>query len=163
MPETPTARPISEERLAEIKAMKFTTGIYLACGYFETGTERELFRLAATSGRSPDAVTDIAFVDCETTHLDAGIGEAWEVAVILREQDGGQFTDTGYARQFAVDRTTADPEALRISCHDAHDYEEQGEPGLYCLGLAEGESPVAPSPTELSAGGPPEHNLEQPS
>jgi len=59
-------------------------------------------------------VTNIAFVDCETTHLDAEIGEAWEVAVILREQDGGRTTDTEYVWQFAVDRTNADPEALRI-------------------------------------------------
>ena len=57
---------------------------------------------------------NIAFVDCETTHLDAEIGEAWEVAVILREQDGNRFTDTEYCWQFAVDRAAADSEALRI-------------------------------------------------
>ncbi|MFF5984387.1 hypothetical protein ACFY78_36650 [Streptomyces olindensis] len=59
-------------------------------------------------------MTNIAFVDCETTHLDAEIGEAWEVAVILREQDGDETTDTEYCWQFAVDLETADPEALRI-------------------------------------------------
>ncbi|MGW4729241.1 hypothetical protein ACWEQC_08665 [Streptomyces shenzhenensis] len=83
---------------------------------------------------TPTARPISELVDCGTTHLDAEIGEAWEVAVVLREQDGGRFTDTEPARQFAVGRTTADPETLRISCHD-----------------------------ELSAGGPPEHNLEQPS
>ncbi|MDT0567883.1 hypothetical protein RM704_10445 [Streptomyces sp. DSM 3412] len=57
---------------------------------------------------------NIAFVDCETTHLDAEIGEAWEVAVILRRQDGTHTIDTEYVWQFAIDRTVADPEALRI-------------------------------------------------
>ncbi|WP_432041449.1 3'-5' exonuclease [Streptomyces cadmiisoli] len=57
----------------------------------------------------------IAFVDTETTHLDAEIGEAWEVAVILREfEDNGEHTDTEYVWQFSVDLTRADPEALRI-------------------------------------------------
>ncbi|WP_328425967.1 3'-5' exonuclease [Streptomyces sp. NBC_00443] len=66
-------------------------------------------------------MTNIAFVDCETTHLDAEVGEAWEVAVILREPDGSRFTDTEYVWQFAVDRTTADPEALRIGrFHERH-------------------------------------------
>ncbi|MCX4575648.1 hypothetical protein OHB41_21130 [Streptomyces sp. NBC_01571] len=55
----------------------------------------------------------IAFVDCETTHLSAEIGEAWEVAVILRE-NGDPATDTEYVWQFAIDLTAADPEALRI-------------------------------------------------
>jgi hypothetical protein len=62
----------------------------------------------------PETNYPIAFVDTETTHLDAEIGEAWEVAVILREQDGGQTTDTEYVWQFAPDLSTADPEALRI-------------------------------------------------
>ncbi|WP_445524767.1 3'-5' exonuclease [Streptomyces cyslabdanicus] len=60
-------------------------------------------------------MTAIAFVDCETTHLDAEIGEAWEVAVILRTQeDGEQPIDTEYLWQFAIDQAAADPEALRI-------------------------------------------------
>ncbi|MFI0530285.1 hypothetical protein ACH3XX_09575 [Streptomyces scabiei] len=59
-------------------------------------------------------MTNIAFVDCETTHLDAEIGEAWEVAVILREQDGDQTTDTEYAWQIRPNLAKADPEALRI-------------------------------------------------
>lgn len=59
-------------------------------------------------------MTNIAFVDTETTHLDAEIGEAWEVAVILREQDGDEITDTEYVWQFSVDLAHADPEALRI-------------------------------------------------
>lgn len=56
----------------------------------------------------------IAFVDTETTHLDAEIGEAWEVAVILRERDGDATTDTEYVWQVSPDLTVADPEALRI-------------------------------------------------
>ncbi|MGW0869918.1 3'-5' exonuclease [Streptomyces sp. NPDC002740] len=56
----------------------------------------------------------IAFVDCETTHLDAEIGDAWEVAVILRAEKDGRLTDTEHVWQFAIDRTAADPEALRI-------------------------------------------------
>ncbi|MFI2033699.1 hypothetical protein ACH470_03205 [Streptomyces bottropensis] len=59
-------------------------------------------------------MTSIAFVDCETTHLDAEIGEAWEVAVILREQDGDQTTDTEYVWEFSINPETVDPEALRI-------------------------------------------------
>lgn len=58
----------------------------------------------------------IAFVDCETTHLDAEIGEAWEVAVILREFEDGQHTDTEYVWEFSIDPDAGmfDPEALRI-------------------------------------------------
>ncbi|MFJ5638686.1 hypothetical protein [Streptomyces sp. NPDC093223] len=55
----------------------------------------------------------IAFVDVETTHLSAEIGEAWEVAVILRE-DGDPSTDTEYLWQFSIDLETADPEALAV-------------------------------------------------
>ncbi|MEU0332193.1 hypothetical protein [Streptomyces sp. NPDC006193] len=61
-----------------------------------------------------DRRTNIAFIDCETTHLDAAIGEAWEVAVILRRHDNGRTTDTEYVWQFAIDEAAADPEALRI-------------------------------------------------
>lgn len=59
-------------------------------------------------------MTPIAFADCETTHLDAEIGDAWEVAVILREFDDNQPTDTEYAWQIRPNLTTADPEALKI-------------------------------------------------
>ncbi|MBK3631595.1 hypothetical protein JHN52_01190 [Streptomyces sp. MBT97] len=66
-------------------------------------------------------MTNIAFVDCETTHLDAEIGEAWEVAVILRAEKDGRLTDTEHVWQFAINRTTADPEALRIGrFHERH-------------------------------------------
>ncbi|MBE4783942.1 hypothetical protein [Streptomyces caniscabiei] len=65
----------------------------------------------------PDAYP-IAFVDCETTHLDASIGEAWEVAVILREQHGEQTTDTEYAWQIRPNLAKADPEALRIGRYE---------------------------------------------
>ncbi|WP_445524766.1 hypothetical protein [Streptomyces cyslabdanicus] len=51
MPDAPEieARAIQPQRLAEIRALKFTTGLNPACGVFATGTERELYRLAATS------------------------------------------------------------------------------------------------------------------
>jgi DNA polymerase III epsilon subunit-like protein len=54
----------------------------------------------------------LAFIDTETTHLDATQGEIWEVAVILRDEDG---VDTEYVWQIrpAVPER-ADPEALRI-------------------------------------------------
>ncbi|MEU6222268.1 hypothetical protein [Streptomyces sp. NPDC047042] len=62
----------------------------------------------------------IAFVDCETTHLSADIGEAWEVAVILRE-DNDPSTDTEYLWEFSIDPETVDTEALRIGrWHDRH-------------------------------------------
>ncbi|MFF4552773.1 hypothetical protein [Streptomyces sp. NPDC001422] len=56
----------------------------------------------------------IAFVDTETTHLDAEIGDAWEVAIILREFEDQESTDTEYVWQFTPDLTVADPESLRI-------------------------------------------------
>ncbi|MFD3835344.1 hypothetical protein ACFWWC_03680 [Streptomyces sp. NPDC058642] len=56
----------------------------------------------------------IAFVDVETTHLDASIGVAWEVAVILREFEDGQHTDTEYVWQIRPNLTNADPEALKV-------------------------------------------------
>ncbi len=58
----------------------------------------------------------IAFVDTETTHLNAEIGDAWEVAVILRESDAAHSpaTDTEYVWQIRPDLTVADPESLKI-------------------------------------------------
>ena len=58
----------------------------------------------------------LAFIDCETSHLDAEIGEAWEVAVILRESDAvhSPDTDTEYVWQVRPDLTVADPESLKI-------------------------------------------------
>ncbi|MGW2520520.1 3'-5' exonuclease [Streptomyces sp. NPDC001617] len=56
----------------------------------------------------------LAFIDCETTRLDAEIGEAWEVAVILREFEDGEHTDTEYVWEFSITPETADPESLRI-------------------------------------------------
>ena len=38
---------MTEARLAEIKAMKFTTGLNAAVGHFDTEVERELYELAA--------------------------------------------------------------------------------------------------------------------
>lgn len=60
--------------------------------------------------------TPLAFVDTETTHLDAEIGEAWEVAVILRENDAeyAHVTDIEYVWQVRPDLSKADPESLKI-------------------------------------------------
>lgn len=59
-------------------------------------------------------MSPIAFVDTETTHLDADLGEVWEVAVILRELDGTEPTDTEYVWQIRPTFVNADPESLRI-------------------------------------------------
>lgn len=56
--------------------------------------------------------TPIVFVDCETTHLSPKHGDAWEVAVIRRREDG---VDSEYLWQIRPDLAAADPEALRIS------------------------------------------------
>ena len=56
-------------------------------------------------------MTIIAFVDCETTHLDPRHGDAWEIAVIRRREDG---VDCEYVWQVRPDLTAADPEALKI-------------------------------------------------
>jgi hypothetical protein len=57
-------------------------------------------------------VSALAFVDCETTHLSAEIGEVWEVAVILRDKDG----ENEHVWQFAPRTLDAEihGEALRI-------------------------------------------------
>lgn len=55
--------------------------------------------------------TPLAFVDTETTHLDPRHGDAWEIAVIRRREDG---VDTEYLWQVRPDLTTADPESLSI-------------------------------------------------
>jgi hypothetical protein len=75
-------------------------------------------------------MTAIAFVDTETTHLDAEIGEAWEVAVILREYDGTESTDTEYVWEFSIDPATADPEALRIGRFHERRHLATGSPQL---------------------------------
>ncbi|MGW2740546.1 3'-5' exonuclease [Streptomyces sp. NPDC001288] len=56
----------------------------------------------------------IAFVDTETTHLDAELGDAWEVAVVLREFDDNEPDDTEYVWQIRPNLATADPEALKV-------------------------------------------------
>ncbi|MGW8702855.1 3'-5' exonuclease [Streptomyces eurythermus] len=56
-------------------------------------------------------MTDICFVDTETTGLDPRKHHAWEIAVIRRRDDG---TDTECLWQIRPDLTTADPDALTI-------------------------------------------------
>jgi hypothetical protein len=60
-------------------------------------------------------VTAIAFVDCETSHLDSAIGDAWEVAVIRRDPDGIETENLWHIR---IDLTAADPESLRIGHYE---------------------------------------------
>jgi len=54
--------------------------------------------------------TPLAFVDTETTHLSAEVGEVWEVAVIVRDSFGGETTQDEYVWQFA-------PRALDLEVH----------------------------------------------
>ncbi|MET8377967.1 3'-5' exonuclease [Streptomyces microflavus] len=56
-------------------------------------------------------MTILTFVDTETTHLDPRHGDAWEIAVIRRNEDG---VDTEYLWQVRPDLATADPESLKI-------------------------------------------------
>lgn len=56
-------------------------------------------------------MTAICFVDTETTHLDPRHGDAWEIAVIRRREDG---VDCEYLWQVRPDLATADPEALKV-------------------------------------------------
>lgn len=62
--------------------------------------------------------TPIAFADCETTHLDAELGDAWEVAVILRDSFDNQLSDTEYVWQIRPSLTTADPKSLKIGRYE---------------------------------------------
>lgn len=55
--------------------------------------------------------TPVVFVDTETTHLSPRHGDAWEIAVIRRREDG---VDCEYVWQVRPDLATADPEALAI-------------------------------------------------
>lgn len=67
---------------------------------------------------SPESTTKqvapLAFVDTETTHLDAEIGEVWEVAVIVRDFGDNEPTDSEYVWQIRPNLATADPESLKI-------------------------------------------------
>jgi hypothetical protein len=54
----------------------------------------------------------LAFLDVETTHLSAEIGEVWEVAVILRDADGTQAEHVWQFRP--LDLGAANPESLKI-------------------------------------------------
>ena len=56
-------------------------------------------------------VAPLAFIDCETTHLDPRYGDVWEIAVIRRREDG---VDCEYVWQVRPDLAAADPEALKI-------------------------------------------------
>lgn len=61
-------------------------------------------------------MTEIAFVDCETTGLDPDRHEIWELAIIKADHDPdvGVVNETEYVWQFPVDLSVADPMALRI-------------------------------------------------
>lgn len=56
--------------------------------------------------------TPLSFVDTETTHLSAEVGEVWEVAVILREPSG---SESEHVWQFRPLRpSAANPKSLEI-------------------------------------------------
>ncbi|MGS2592076.1 3'-5' exonuclease [Streptomyces hebeiensis] len=57
---------------------------------------------------------NLAFVDTETTHLSVDLGDAWEVAVILRSFDDNEPADTEYLWQIRSNLATADKEALEV-------------------------------------------------
>lgn len=56
-------------------------------------------------------MTNLAFVDTETTGLDPDVHQLWEVALILRDDEG---TETERLWQLPVDLGRADPFALNI-------------------------------------------------
>lgn len=70
-------------------------------------------RSAARIGGQP-VTAPLAFVDTETTHLSAELGEVWEVAVILRETVSGVPAETEYVWQLRPHLATADKEALEV-------------------------------------------------
>jgi DNA polymerase III epsilon subunit-like protein len=53
----------------------------------------------------------LVFIDTETTSLDDTRGEVWEIAAIVRDDDG----DAEYLWQVRPNLATADPNSLRIS------------------------------------------------
>jgi hypothetical protein len=55
------------------------------------------------------------YLDTESTHLDAEIGQLWEVALIVRDTDFPDGGDVEFWWQVRPDLTTADPKALQIS------------------------------------------------
>ncbi|MFE4552392.1 hypothetical protein, partial [Streptomyces sp. NPDC056785] len=82
----------------------------------------------------------LAFVDVETTHLSAEIGEAWEVAAILRE-DPDPANDIEYVWQIRPDLAAADPEALAVGR-----FEERFRvpPGAAAAYVGYGHDPILP-------------------
>ncbi|MGQ4358534.1 hypothetical protein [Streptomyces sp. SAS_272] len=81
MPDTSTKtapRALPEARLAEIRAMKFTTGLNAAFGHFDTDAERDLYQLAATCW---NALQDLLRDHAHLTKASAETAEAlaqWE-------------------------------------------------------------------------------------
>lgn len=66
----------------------------------------------------------LVFVDTETTGLDPDRHHIWELAIIVRGDDG----DTEHVLQLPADLSTADPAALRIGrFYDRHQWPETGE------------------------------------
>jgi DNA polymerase III epsilon subunit-like protein len=56
-------------------------------------------------------MTNLVFLDTETTSLDADTGEIWEVGAIVRQEDG---TETEYHWFLPVTLVEADPISLKI-------------------------------------------------
>lgn len=55
-------------------------------------------------------MTNIVFLDCETTGLNPDIHDVWEIGLIVRDHDG----DAEYSWMIRPDLTHADPKALAI-------------------------------------------------
>ncbi|MHC5259878.1 hypothetical protein ACYSUO_18530 [Streptomyces sp. UC4497] len=74
----PSPSTITPARLAQIKAMQFTTGLNAACGHFDTDVERDLYLLAARCWNALQEVlrdhTHLTNAQAETTARLA----AWE-------------------------------------------------------------------------------------
>lgn len=73
-------------------------------------------------------MTRLAFLDTETTGLDPDRHEIWEVALIVREEDGSEAT---FLWQLPVDLGRADPVALKIG--DFHTRRASVQSGLTSL------------------------------
>ncbi len=58
----------------------------------------------------------LAFIDTETTHLSAEIGEVWELAAILRDPDGAESEHVWQFRP--LDPSAANPESLKIGRYE---------------------------------------------
>lgn len=113
--------PLSEQQLAEIaarvegvRAMKFTTGLNAASGYFDTPVERELYRLAATCWNALQAqLKDSDALLAEATRLRAQVDEMVHAA--MGDRKVRLFDEVGEVQNA---RTIADAQLARANTLD---------------------------------------------